>query len=255
MLMKKIYVYRKQFPLILAFAVTEHKYQGLSLDCALMDLSEQVFCAGMAYMALSRVKQLENLHLIAFNEEAIQVTGKCLHEINRLRQMYRPDLPQYTVPREKKSGTRRPRKRKMVGTVNNDPPSPKKPKTDESPPEIKADLVYRNVGRRLFRRQQYNPVSEDWQRRTCQELGLRFVKANGSRSGGPDVVLRRPSHGKSVPGDGNCLFRSLSYATETAFRNPLPRPPAHEITEAAWSPPKFGDRYFRNERGRAYCIL
>ena len=65
--MKKIYVYRKQFPLILAFAVTEHKCQGLSLDCALMDLSEQVFCAGMAYMALSRVKQLENLHLIAFN--------------------------------------------------------------------------------------------------------------------------------------------------------------------------------------------
>ena len=87
-----------------------------------MDLSEQVFCAGMAYVVLSRVKQLENLHLIALNEEAIQVSGKCLHEINRLRQMYRPELPQYTVPREKKSGTRRPQKRKMVGTVNNDLP-------------------------------------------------------------------------------------------------------------------------------------
>ena len=73
-----------------------------------MELSEQVLCAGMPYVALSRVKQLKNLHLIAFNEEAIQVSGKCLHEINHLRQMYRPNLPQYTVPREKKSGTRRP---------------------------------------------------------------------------------------------------------------------------------------------------
>ncbi|CAI8005302.1 ATP-dependent DNA helicase PIF1, partial [Geodia barretti] len=72
MLMKKVYVYRKQFPLILPFVVTVHKRQGLSLDCAIMDLSEQVFCPGMAYVALSRVKQLENLHLIAFDEDAIK---------------------------------------------------------------------------------------------------------------------------------------------------------------------------------------
>ena len=78
MLMKKVYVYRKQFPLILAFAVTVHKCQGLSLDCAIMDLSEQVFCPGMAYVALSRVKQLENLHLIAFKEKANKVSAKCL---------------------------------------------------------------------------------------------------------------------------------------------------------------------------------
>ena len=38
LVLKKFYVYRKQFPLILAYAVTIHKCQGLSLDCALMDL-------------------------------------------------------------------------------------------------------------------------------------------------------------------------------------------------------------------------
>ena len=65
-MLKKIFVYRKQFPLILAFAVTIHKCQGLSLDCAMMELSDKVFSPGMAYIALSRVKQLENLHLIAF---------------------------------------------------------------------------------------------------------------------------------------------------------------------------------------------
>ena len=37
MVMKKMYVHRKQFPLILAFAITVHKCQGLSLDCAIMD--------------------------------------------------------------------------------------------------------------------------------------------------------------------------------------------------------------------------
>ena len=49
MVLKKIFVYRKQFPLILAFAVTIHKCQGLSLDCAMMELSDQVFSPGMAH--------------------------------------------------------------------------------------------------------------------------------------------------------------------------------------------------------------
>ena len=50
--MKKIFVYRKTFPLILAFAVTIHKCQGLPLDCAMMELSDDVFSPGMAYVAL-----------------------------------------------------------------------------------------------------------------------------------------------------------------------------------------------------------
>ena len=40
---KFVYVFRKQFPLILAFPVTIHKCQGLSLDCAMMKLSTEVF--------------------------------------------------------------------------------------------------------------------------------------------------------------------------------------------------------------------
>ena len=98
MVLKKIFVYRKQFPLILAFAVTIHKCQDLSLDCAMMELSDQVFRPGMAYVALSRVKQLENLHLIAFKPQSVMVSNKCLQELNRLRQTYRPDLPQYSAP-------------------------------------------------------------------------------------------------------------------------------------------------------------
>ena len=58
MLMKTFHVYRKQFPLILAYAVTIHKCQGLSLDSAIIDLSSKVFSQGMAYVALSRVCSL-----------------------------------------------------------------------------------------------------------------------------------------------------------------------------------------------------
>uniref|UniRef100_A0A1X7V729 ATP-dependent DNA helicase n=1 Tax=Amphimedon queenslandica TaxID=400682 RepID=A0A1X7V729_AMPQE len=45
MVMKNVFVYGSQFPLILAFAVTIHKCQGLSLDNAIIDLSENVFSA------------------------------------------------------------------------------------------------------------------------------------------------------------------------------------------------------------------
>ena len=42
MIMKNFYVYRKQYSLILAYAVTIHKCQGLSLDCAIVNLRQSV---------------------------------------------------------------------------------------------------------------------------------------------------------------------------------------------------------------------
>ena len=77
-------MYRKQFPLILAYAVTIHKCQGLSLDSALMDLSDRVFSPGMAYVALSHVRILDGVHLIAFDPDSITVSRESLQEINRL---------------------------------------------------------------------------------------------------------------------------------------------------------------------------
>ena len=99
------FVQRKQFPLILAFAVTIHKCQGLSLYCAIMDLSDQNFSPGMAYVALSRVKRLENLHLISFTPKSIMVSTQSLQEINRLRKLYRPDLPEYPIPKSMQNST------------------------------------------------------------------------------------------------------------------------------------------------------
>ena len=98
MLMKSFYVYRRQFPLIPAAAITIHKSQGLSLDSCMVDLSVMVFGAGMAYVALSRVRSLSGLHLVKFSPKSVTVSRKCLNEFNRLRQLFRPDIPLYIVP-------------------------------------------------------------------------------------------------------------------------------------------------------------
>ncbi len=61
-----------QLPLRLAWAITVHKSQGMSLDEAVMDLSS-VFEFGQGYVALSRVRRLSGLHLLGWNERTFQV--------------------------------------------------------------------------------------------------------------------------------------------------------------------------------------
>lgn len=61
-----------QIPLRLAWAITVHKSQGMSLDSAVMDLSA-AFEYGQGYVALSRVRSLKGLYLSGFNERALRV--------------------------------------------------------------------------------------------------------------------------------------------------------------------------------------
>ena len=66
-----------QLPLRLAWAITVHKSQGMSLDEAVMDLS-RVFEFGQGYVALSRVRRLSGLHLLGYNERAFSVHPEIL---------------------------------------------------------------------------------------------------------------------------------------------------------------------------------
>lgn len=68
-----------QIPLRLAWAMTIHKSQGVSLDAAVMDLS-QVFEYGQGYVALSRVRTLSGVHLLGVNARAFQVHPVVLAE-------------------------------------------------------------------------------------------------------------------------------------------------------------------------------
>lgn len=61
-----------QLPLRLAWAITVHKSQGISLDSAVIDL-RQVFEFGQGYVALSRVKRLSGLYLLGWNQRALEV--------------------------------------------------------------------------------------------------------------------------------------------------------------------------------------
>lgn len=62
----------KQIPLILAFAITIHKSQSLTLNNAILDLSD-CFTYHMVYVALSRVISLKNVYLKSFNHKKIMV--------------------------------------------------------------------------------------------------------------------------------------------------------------------------------------
>ena len=53
----------KQFPIKLGWAVTIHKSQGLTLDSCSVDLGTGAFATGQAYVALSRCRSLNSLHL------------------------------------------------------------------------------------------------------------------------------------------------------------------------------------------------
>ena len=55
----------QQMPLILAWAVTIHKAQGLTLDDVRIDLGRGAFAPGQAYVALSRARTIEGLSLTA----------------------------------------------------------------------------------------------------------------------------------------------------------------------------------------------
>jgi ATP-dependent DNA helicase PIF1 len=69
-------VFRTQIPLRLAWACTIHKAQGATLDSALIDVGENTFEYGQAYVALSRVRSLEGLYIHDFTPAAFSLHPK-----------------------------------------------------------------------------------------------------------------------------------------------------------------------------------
>lgn len=59
---------RIQFPITLAYALTIHKAQGLTLDKVIVEIGDRELAPGLTYVALSRVRRAEDLLIArAFN--------------------------------------------------------------------------------------------------------------------------------------------------------------------------------------------
>jgi ATP-dependent exoDNAse (exonuclease V) alpha subunit len=80
----------RQVPLRLAWAITIHKSQGMTLDAAEIDLGK-AFEPGMGYVALSRVRNLAGLKLMNLNETALQVHPEILAHDKVLQETSRHD--------------------------------------------------------------------------------------------------------------------------------------------------------------------
>ena len=81
---KAVEVSRSQFPLLLAWASTIHKVQGLTMDQIVVDMKGQACNAGQAYVAFSRVRSLAGLFIKNFNPSGIKAGEPVVAEMERL---------------------------------------------------------------------------------------------------------------------------------------------------------------------------
>jgi ATP-dependent exoDNAse (exonuclease V) alpha subunit len=75
-----------QLPLRLAWAITVHKSQGMSLDAIEVDLGKS-FVTGMGYVALSRVRSLSGMKLLGLNDLALEVDEEVLKYDKKFKEL------------------------------------------------------------------------------------------------------------------------------------------------------------------------
>jgi ATP-dependent exoDNAse (exonuclease V) alpha subunit len=75
-----------QIPLRLAWGITIHKSQGMTLDAAEIDLGKS-FVTGLGYVALTRVRNLEGIKLKSINRTALSVNEEVIEVDRKLQEM------------------------------------------------------------------------------------------------------------------------------------------------------------------------
>ncbi|KAJ7391191.1 hypothetical protein OS493_019322 [Desmophyllum pertusum] len=81
-----------QFPVVLAYAVTCHKSQGLELPAVVLHSSKE-FVPGLVYVAVSRVKLADTLQVIGFNaHQIVQADPEVIEQCCRATGVNDPSL-------------------------------------------------------------------------------------------------------------------------------------------------------------------
>lgn len=86
----------KQIPLRLAWAITVHKSQGMTLEQAHINL-DHAFEKGQGYVALSRLRSTEGLSLEGFNDTSLEVDPLALKADKRFQQLSAEADEQYSM--------------------------------------------------------------------------------------------------------------------------------------------------------------
>src|ERR1044072_7861062 len=68
---------RLQVPLCLAWAITVHKSQGLTLEKTKIDIGKREFASGLSFVAVSRVRSLRDIMFKQFSFERLQRIKGC----------------------------------------------------------------------------------------------------------------------------------------------------------------------------------
>lgn len=117
---------REQIPLRVAYAVTIHKSQGATLDCALVDIGASTFECGQAYVALSRVRDLESLFVHNFKPDRVRADLRVVEFYEKLVLAAAPT----EIPTEPESPAKVP---------VTPPPTPLLSASDDTTPTIQTD--------------------------------------------------------------------------------------------------------------------
>ena len=280
---------RLQIPLKLAWAVTIHKSQGLTLDKAVIDVGKKEFSTGLTFVACSRVRQLNDLLFVPpFSFQRVANLSKSVRlkdrliEDARLQQMsvvategsstqslqqqmsfvategsstqslrcqcqqppqcqlppqpqplsqqVVPATPFSPIPLPSLSPPPRPLYSPSLPpppplsplpspSPSPPPASPSQPPPPTTPPlHLPPSTSLSIDGLEMLESSQtyecpykYHPVDNQWQRMTCENMGLIYIQSNDITPGGLHVSLTVPASIRSIRGDGNCFFWSLSY--------------------------------------------
>ena len=219
---------RLQLPLKLAWAITIHKAQGLTLERVVIDIGKKEFSTGLTFVACSRVRHITDLLFVPpFAFQRLSNLSKSSRlsdrqkEDSRLLQLMSssskgntasdgncgvPPFPFQCLSKLSKSSRLSDRLKEDDRLLQLTSCSSKG--NTESDGDCGVFTCRAEPYTCPFK---YHPVDADWQRTTCRSLGLRYCGSNDVALGGPDICLTSPLTLRPIIGNGNCLFRTFSF--------------------------------------------